>query len=236
MSTTLGPMVPALTGISICLLSMMRLAVMDPALSFGPRILKASARLRTSHIRTPAQHRGGADKHRSCLAYPSWPSSAARSRRFRSPRGSGAILIAQACQGLLPPENGHDVEQPRRGCAPGKRGAQRLCRLAELHAERVGVGPHRGLERRRRPLGDGVQTLRHAGEALAPAAFEQRAGLVVEGERPLGVEVIRAVEKLDERLGALLQARHGGEELAAERLLDARADAARRPELRHDLV
>jgi hypothetical protein len=40
MSTTLGPIVPAFTGSSICLLSMMRLAVMDPALSIGRTTLK----------------------------------------------------------------------------------------------------------------------------------------------------------------------------------------------------
>ena len=52
-------------------------------------------------------------------------------------------------------------------------------------------------------------------QARAPPSASRARGLVVELQRALGIEVIGAVEELDEGLGPLLQARHGGERASA---------------------
>ena len=142
--------------------------------------------------------------------------------RMRASPVQPAIWSRSRARDLRRAEHRHDVEQAGRGRPPGQRGAQGLRHLAELRADRLGVLAHHLLEARRRPVVDGAELAVDPGEAR-PSLDEQGACLVVELQRPLGIEVVGAVEELDERLGALLQARHGGEELRPQLRGEGRA-------------
>src|SRR5215212_8791410 len=72
------------------------------------------------------------------------------------------------------------------------------------------------------------------GEALPPAIRQDAGCLLVERERTLGVKERGAVEQFDQRLGALLQPRHGGEKLFTQRWIERRSETARRAVLGQD--
>ena len=100
---------------------------------------------------------------------------------------------------------------------PVKRGTQRLRDSAELQAvRRSAILADRGFRRRRRS-----SRRRPSASAVVRAAAgspccdrpSSAAAFSSSGKRPLGEQERRAVGKLDQRLGALLQARHGGEQL-----------------------
>ena len=100
---------------------------------------------------------------------------------------------------------------------PGERGAQRLGDAAELDPFALGKGADRLLGRLGGPGLDRSRGLpRQLAEQTAGFGREQRRGLVVEGERAVGKDEPGAVHQLDQRLGSLLQPRHGGEQLRAQ--------------------
>ena len=127
-------------------------------------------------------------------------------------------LIAQPAKALALPEHRQHVEDRRRGGPAGERGPQRLRDRAELDPLAFGKGAdgllggfwRSTVRRRSRSTERSPRRWRVSGVSSAAA-------LSSSGERAVGHNEARTLQQLDQGLGALLQPRHGGDQLAAQR-------------------
>jgi hypothetical protein len=111
-------------------------------------------------------------------------------------------MIAKPGQAFLPSQHRQDVEDSRRGGATGQRHAQRLGHRAELEVVTFRECPHRRFGGFRGPRCYGFE--RFAKPADQPAIFrrQQRCRLGLQLERPVGKDIVGAVDQLDQGFGA----------------------------------
>src|ERR1051326_1200209 len=121
----------------------------------------------------------------------------------------GRCLVLEPGQAFLPSQNDQDVEDTWGGCPAGQGRPERLGDRAELGADPLGVAADRLLGGLGGPGPDGFEHTGKIAKQRQSLRGEQRLGLVVECERTLRPDEACRLEEIDQRLGALLQFRHG---------------------------
>src|SRR5579872_5230274 len=124
-------------------------------------------------------------------------------------------LIVKPGQTLFSPQHRQNIEYSGRRRASRKGSTQRLGYGAKLQAVLVGKGAHRGFRRRSRPILDRIEGDAEPADQLAALRCQQGSGLGVDLEWPVGKDIVRAIDQLDQRFRALFQAWHGLEKLSA---------------------
>src|SRR6266481_2575376 len=112
-------------------------------------------------------------------------------------------LVADAGKRFVAAEHFEHLEDAWRGRPAGQGGAQRLGHLADFAAGLVGEAAHGSLERFWRPWRNVFESRQESGENFPPGSIEKLRGLLIHRQGPFGEEEGRAVEELDQRLGAL---------------------------------
>jgi len=107
-------------------------------------------------------------------------------------------LVAQTRDSLLSTENVQHIENTGRCRLAGEGGPERLRHFAKLHPGLLGIGPYRSLEPLRRPGLYRFEPRQQRRKRLARGLVQELLGLGVELERPLGEEIVSAVEQLDQ--------------------------------------
>ncbi len=126
-------------------------------------------------------------------------------------------LVGQPAKAFAFTKHREHLENARRSRASGQRGPQGLRHRAELGAMAVGEAAHRPLRGFDRPWLDRRQFGGHPAQERPGIRVEQAFGLLIELNWAAGPQKARALDEIEQRLGALLQAWHGGEPLAAQR-------------------
>ena len=146
-----------------------------------------------------------------------------------------AGLVAQPRQAFRLAEHHQDVENAGRGGAAGQCRPQRLRDGAELGALRSAKvrTPARCLGR---PGLDSAERGRDFAQQSFRLRGQQGLRFVIQPDRPVGEEKSCAVDEIDERLGALLQARHGRQQLLAQMRRQLRGEVGAVGEMRQQLL
>ena len=158
------------------------------------------------------------DGHRSMAA-----------RRGSLIRSLSGRLIAEPGKAFLPSQHRQHVENPGEVVRPvsatrsGWATAPSLRLLASAKAAHGGFGGFRG------PWRDRLQRRAKPADQFAVFRRQQRGRFRFDLKRPVGKDEVGAVDQLDQRLGALLQARHRLQQLRARGVVELRLEVGTDP-------